>query len=133
MFVFIQRSRCNSQQEAVVNFIYFCVLSGRTEYQATHGTRLRRTSTFERRPSKRYPSRRHSTFKGKCLCVYSLNQSCRCPDNLHKCRITAIKSVPEYKKNITSPKKSECTCWVFSLKAESAVSICHFNYSIPHL
>ncbi|XP_032530404.1 band 4.1-like protein 4B isoform X5 [Chiroxiphia lanceolata] len=37
--------------------------SGRTEYQATHGTRLRRTSTFERRPSKRYPSRRHSTFK----------------------------------------------------------------------
>ncbi|XP_059584491.1 band 4.1-like protein 4B isoform X3 [Alligator mississippiensis] len=38
--------------------------SGRTEYQATHGTRLRRTSTFERRPSKRYPSRRHSAFKG---------------------------------------------------------------------
>ncbi|XP_045738830.1 band 4.1-like protein 4B isoform X4 [Mirounga angustirostris] len=37
--------------------------SGRTEYQATHGTRLRRTSTFERKPSKRYPSRRHSTFK----------------------------------------------------------------------
>lgn len=40
------------------------VTSGRTEYQATHGSRLRRTSTFERRPSKRYPSRRHSTFKG---------------------------------------------------------------------
>ncbi|KAJ6657814.1 hypothetical protein lerEdw1_001864 [Lerista edwardsae] len=37
--------------------------SGRTEYQATHGSRIRRTSTFERRPSKRYPSRRHSTFK----------------------------------------------------------------------
>ncbi|MGH0118007.1 UNVERIFIED_CONTAM: hypothetical protein FKN15_047012, partial [Acipenser sinensis] len=37
--------------------------SGRTEYQATHG-RLRRTSTFERRPSKRYPSRRQSTVKG---------------------------------------------------------------------
>uniref|UniRef100_A0A8D0DLI4 Erythrocyte membrane protein band 4.1 like 4B n=1 Tax=Salvator merianae TaxID=96440 RepID=A0A8D0DLI4_SALMN len=37
--------------------------SGRTEYQATHGSRLRRTSTFERHPSKRYPSRRHSTFK----------------------------------------------------------------------
>ncbi|XP_053121878.1 band 4.1-like protein 4B isoform X2 [Hemicordylus capensis] len=37
--------------------------SGRTEYQATHGSRLRRTSTFERRPSRRYPSRRHSTFK----------------------------------------------------------------------
>ncbi|XP_018124881.1 band 4.1-like protein 4B [Xenopus laevis] len=37
--------------------------SGRTEYQATHAGRLRRTSTFERRPSKRYPSRRHSTFK----------------------------------------------------------------------
>uniref|UniRef100_A0A8C0HGG1 Erythrocyte membrane protein band 4.1 like 4B n=1 Tax=Buteo japonicus TaxID=224669 RepID=A0A8C0HGG1_9AVES len=41
--------------------------SGRTEYQATHGTRLRRTSTFERRPSKRYPSRRHSTFKVQCF------------------------------------------------------------------
>uniref|UniRef100_A0A8D2JA15 Erythrocyte membrane protein band 4.1 like 4B n=1 Tax=Varanus komodoensis TaxID=61221 RepID=A0A8D2JA15_VARKO len=38
--------------------------SGRTEYQATHESRLRRTSTFERRPSKRYPSRRHSTLKG---------------------------------------------------------------------
>ncbi|XP_060235927.1 band 4.1-like protein 4B isoform X4 [Meriones unguiculatus] len=37
--------------------------SGRTEYQATHSSRLRRTSTFERKPSKRYPSRRHSTFK----------------------------------------------------------------------
>ncbi|XP_036903453.1 band 4.1-like protein 4B isoform X2 [Sturnira hondurensis] len=37
--------------------------SGRTEYQATHGARLRRTSTFERKPSKRYPSRRHATFK----------------------------------------------------------------------
>uniref|UniRef100_A0A803K5X3 Erythrocyte membrane protein band 4.1 like 4B n=1 Tax=Xenopus tropicalis TaxID=8364 RepID=A0A803K5X3_XENTR len=37
--------------------------SGRTEYQATHAGRLRRTSTFERRPSKRYPSRRQSTFK----------------------------------------------------------------------
>ncbi|XP_076997569.1 band 4.1-like protein 4B isoform X2 [Tamandua tetradactyla] len=37
--------------------------SGRTEYQATHDARLRRTSTFERKPSKRYPSRRHSTFK----------------------------------------------------------------------
>ncbi|XP_029445715.1 band 4.1-like protein 4B isoform X2 [Rhinatrema bivittatum] len=37
--------------------------SGRTEYQATHTGRLRRTSTFERRPSKRYPSRRHSGFK----------------------------------------------------------------------
>lgn len=41
--------------------------SGRTEYQATHGSRLRRTSTFERKPSKRYPSRRHSTFKGAVL------------------------------------------------------------------
>ncbi|XP_073443848.1 band 4.1-like protein 4B isoform X3 [Dendrobates tinctorius] len=37
--------------------------SGRTEYQATHAGRLRRTSTFERRPSKRYPSRRQSTYK----------------------------------------------------------------------
>lgn len=127
MFVFIQRSRYNTQQEAVVNFIYFCILSGRTEYQATHGTRLRRTSTFERRPSKRYPSRRHSTFKGKCWYMCSLNQLYRCPVNLNKCHITAIKSVPEYKKkNITSPKKSECICWVFSLKAESVVSIYHF-------
>ncbi|XP_066547568.1 band 4.1-like protein 4B isoform X2 [Amia ocellicauda] len=37
--------------------------SGRTEYQATHGGRLRRKSTFERRPSKRYPSRRQSMVK----------------------------------------------------------------------
>uniref|UniRef100_A0A3B5B3Y4 Erythrocyte membrane protein band 4.1 like 4B n=1 Tax=Stegastes partitus TaxID=144197 RepID=A0A3B5B3Y4_9TELE len=35
--------------------------SGKTEYQATHGGRLRRASTFERRPSKRYPSRTQST------------------------------------------------------------------------
>uniref|UniRef100_A0A3B3QK55 Erythrocyte membrane protein band 4.1 like 4B n=1 Tax=Paramormyrops kingsleyae TaxID=1676925 RepID=A0A3B3QK55_9TELE len=45
--------------------------SGRTEYQATHISRGRRASTFERRPSKRYPSRRHSpgeTF----LCTTSL-------------------------------------------------------------
>ncbi|KAM9309662.1 LOW QUALITY PROTEIN: band 4.1-like protein 4B [Pholidichthys leucotaenia] len=38
--------------------------SGKTEYQATHGGRLRRASTFERRPSKRYPSRAHSLGKG---------------------------------------------------------------------
>uniref|UniRef100_A0A667XKZ3 Erythrocyte membrane protein band 4.1 like 4B n=1 Tax=Myripristis murdjan TaxID=586833 RepID=A0A667XKZ3_9TELE len=38
--------------------------SGKTEYQATHGGRLRRASTFERRPSKRYPSRSHSMGKG---------------------------------------------------------------------
>ncbi|XP_029928633.1 band 4.1-like protein 4B [Myripristis murdjan] len=37
--------------------------SGKTEYQATHGGRLRRASTFERRPSKRYPSRSHSMGK----------------------------------------------------------------------
>uniref|UniRef100_A0A8C0IEN6 Erythrocyte membrane protein band 4.1 like 4B n=1 Tax=Bubo bubo TaxID=30461 RepID=A0A8C0IEN6_BUBBB len=67
--------------------------SGRTEYQATHGTRLRRTSTFERRPSKRYPSRRHSTFKGKCLYLCSLNQSCKCPVNPYKCH-------PQYHPNI---------------------------------
>uniref|UniRef100_A0A3Q0S0Q6 Erythrocyte membrane protein band 4.1 like 4B n=1 Tax=Amphilophus citrinellus TaxID=61819 RepID=A0A3Q0S0Q6_AMPCI len=38
--------------------------SGKTEYQATHGGRLRRASTFERRPSKRYPSRTQSLGKG---------------------------------------------------------------------
>ncbi|XP_072572325.1 band 4.1-like protein 4B isoform X2 [Paramormyrops kingsleyae] len=37
--------------------------SGRTEYQATHISRGRRASTFERRPSKRYPSRRQSMVK----------------------------------------------------------------------
>ncbi len=40
-------------------------LSGKTEYQATHGGRLRRASTFERRPSKRYPSRTQSLGKGE--------------------------------------------------------------------
>ncbi|TKS82031.1 Band 4.1-like protein 4B [Collichthys lucidus] len=39
--------------------------SGKTEYQATHGGRLRRASTFERRPSKRYPSRTQSLGKAK--------------------------------------------------------------------
>ncbi|XP_062842013.1 band 4.1-like protein 4B [Trichomycterus rosablanca] len=37
--------------------------SGKTEYQATHSGRLRRASTFERRPSRRYPSRTHSLGK----------------------------------------------------------------------
>uniref|UniRef100_A0AAQ6A8Y7 FERM domain-containing protein n=1 Tax=Amphiprion ocellaris TaxID=80972 RepID=A0AAQ6A8Y7_AMPOC len=37
--------------------------NGKTEYQATHGGRLRRASTFERRPSKRYPSRTQSLGK----------------------------------------------------------------------
>ncbi|XP_041843558.1 band 4.1-like protein 4B isoform X3 [Melanotaenia boesemani] len=37
--------------------------SGKTEYQATHGGRLRRASTFERMPSKRYPSRTQSLGK----------------------------------------------------------------------
>ncbi|KAJ8340775.1 hypothetical protein SKAU_G00330660 [Synaphobranchus kaupii] len=41
--------------------------SGRTEYQTTHGGRLRRASAFERRPSKRYPSRTHSVGKGEHL------------------------------------------------------------------
>uniref|UniRef100_A0A669BUQ5 Erythrocyte membrane protein band 4.1 like 4B n=1 Tax=Oreochromis niloticus TaxID=8128 RepID=A0A669BUQ5_ORENI len=39
--------------------------SGKTEYQATHGGRLRRASTFERRPSRRYPSRTQSLGKGE--------------------------------------------------------------------
>ncbi|XP_056619296.1 band 4.1-like protein 4B isoform X1 [Triplophysa dalaica] len=34
--------------------------SGRTEYQATRSGKVRRASTFERRPSKRYPSRAQS-------------------------------------------------------------------------
>ncbi|RXN30415.1 band 4B isoform X1 [Labeo rohita] len=38
--------------------------SGRTEYQATHSGKVRRASTFERRPSKRYPSRAQSMVKG---------------------------------------------------------------------
>lgn len=43
-----------------------CVcLSGKTEYQATHGGRLRRASTFERRPSRRYPSRTQSLGKSE--------------------------------------------------------------------
>ncbi|XP_043118013.1 band 4.1-like protein 4B isoform X3 [Puntigrus tetrazona] len=37
--------------------------SGRTEYQATHSGKVRRASTFERRPSKRYPSRAQSMVK----------------------------------------------------------------------
>ncbi|KAI5620860.1 band 4.1-like protein 4B isoform X3, partial [Silurus asotus] len=37
--------------------------SGRTEYQAAHSGRIRRASTFERRPSKRYPSRTQSLGK----------------------------------------------------------------------
>uniref|UniRef100_A0A3B3BDA8 Erythrocyte membrane protein band 4.1 like 4B n=1 Tax=Oryzias melastigma TaxID=30732 RepID=A0A3B3BDA8_ORYME len=37
--------------------------SGKTEYQATHGGRMRRASTFERMPSKRYPSRSRSLCK----------------------------------------------------------------------
>uniref|UniRef100_A0AAX7SFF3 FERM domain-containing protein n=1 Tax=Astatotilapia calliptera TaxID=8154 RepID=A0AAX7SFF3_ASTCA len=39
--------------------------SGKTEYQATHGGRLRRASTFERRPSRRYPSRTQSLGKSE--------------------------------------------------------------------
>uniref|UniRef100_A0A8C4MY06 Band 4.1-like protein 5 n=1 Tax=Equus asinus TaxID=9793 RepID=A0A8C4MY06_EQUAS len=52
--------------------------SGRTEYQATHGARLRRTSTFERKPSKRYPSRRHSTFKGGVFSILPWNFTLWC-------------------------------------------------------
>uniref|UniRef100_A0A3B4B895 FERM domain-containing protein n=1 Tax=Periophthalmus magnuspinnatus TaxID=409849 RepID=A0A3B4B895_9GOBI len=59
--------------------------SGKTEYQATHGGRLRRASAFERRPSKRYPSRSQSLGKGEsylhikppssCVCLVSLSPS----------------------------------------------------------
>uniref|UniRef100_A0A8C1NKL9 Erythrocyte membrane protein band 4.1 like 4B n=1 Tax=Cyprinus carpio TaxID=7962 RepID=A0A8C1NKL9_CYPCA len=42
--------------------------SGRTEYQATHSGKVRRASTFERRPSKRYPSRAQSMVKGRSVC-----------------------------------------------------------------
>ncbi|CAM4701109.1 unnamed protein product [Leuciscus chuanchicus] len=41
--------------------------SGRTEYQATHSGKVRRASTFERRPSKRYPSRAQSMAKAKAM------------------------------------------------------------------
>uniref|UniRef100_A0A3P9BA02 Erythrocyte membrane protein band 4.1 like 4B n=1 Tax=Maylandia zebra TaxID=106582 RepID=A0A3P9BA02_9CICH len=41
--------------------------SGKTEYQATHGGRLRRASTFERRPSRRYPSRTQSLGKSEIV------------------------------------------------------------------
>lgn len=46
-------------------FVPFLCHSGKTEYQATHAGRLRRASTFERRPSKRYPSRTQSLGKGE--------------------------------------------------------------------
>uniref|UniRef100_H3A3I5 Erythrocyte membrane protein band 4.1 like 4B n=1 Tax=Latimeria chalumnae TaxID=7897 RepID=H3A3I5_LATCH len=63
------------------NFLTIASFSGRTEYQATRSGRLRRTSTFERRPSKRYPSRRHSTFKVTAvleyMCVFFCSNSNR--------------------------------------------------------
>lgn len=46
-------------------FAFLLCCSGKTEYQATHAGRLRRASTFERRPSKRYPSRTQSLGKGE--------------------------------------------------------------------
>lgn len=49
-------------------FCVVCVCSGRTEYQATHSGKVRRASTFERRPSKRYPSRAQSMVKGRSVC-----------------------------------------------------------------
>ncbi len=45
-----------------------CVYSGRTEYQAARSGKVRRASTFERRPSKRYPSRAQSMGKGRSVC-----------------------------------------------------------------
>jgi len=125
----MQRSGYSIQQKAVVNFVCILILSGRTEYQATHGTRLRRTSTFERRPSKRYPSRRHSTFKGKCLYVRSLNQSCKCPVNSYKCHVTTIKSVLQYKKkkkNVTGYLKNQNLHGFFPPQSESIVHIYNF-------
>uniref|UniRef100_A0A673LUR7 Band 4.1-like protein 4B n=1 Tax=Sinocyclocheilus rhinocerous TaxID=307959 RepID=A0A673LUR7_9TELE len=44
--------------------------SGRTEYQATHSGKVRRASTFERRPSKRYPSRAQSMVKGRSVKIF---------------------------------------------------------------
>lgn len=53
-----------------VKYHVVCVYSGRTEYQATHSGKVRRASTFERRPSKRYPSRAQSMAKGRSVvCV----------------------------------------------------------------
>ncbi|XP_075442063.1 band 4.1-like protein 4B isoform X1 [Ascaphus truei] len=66
--------------------------SGRTEYQATHAGRLRRTSTFERRPSKRYPSRRHSTFKA--------NNPARAPQHCAKNNPDMQNYQPQYHPNI---------------------------------
>ncbi|XP_039593551.1 band 4.1-like protein 4B isoform X3 [Polypterus senegalus] len=68
--------------------------SGRTEYQATHIGRLRRTSTFERRPSKRYPSRRQSTVKG-------INPHKPLHLSAHNTADPSLYS-PHYKQNISS-------------------------------
>ncbi|KAM4600832.1 band 4.1-like protein 4B [Polymixia lowei] len=65
--------------------------SGKTEYQATHGGRLRRASTFERRPSKRYPSRTHSLGKAAISPAKPLHISSHAsPDpslHLYQCNI----------------------------------------------
>uniref|UniRef100_A0AAV2MCR4 FERM domain-containing protein n=1 Tax=Knipowitschia caucasica TaxID=637954 RepID=A0AAV2MCR4_KNICA len=60
--------------------------SGKTEYQATHGGRLRRASTFERRPSKRYPSRSQSLGKAAISPIKPLHISAHAsPDpGLHR-------------------------------------------------
>ncbi|XP_061811159.1 band 4.1-like protein 4B isoform X2 [Nerophis lumbriciformis] len=59
--------------------------SGKTEYQATHGSRLRRASTFERRPSKRYPSRTQSL--GKVAAISPAKPPHISPDpSLHACQ-----------------------------------------------
>lgn len=113
-------------QKAVVYFVHFCILSGRTEYQATHGTRLRRTSTFERRPSKRYPSRRHSTYKGECFytSVHWIGHA-SAPFKSCKSHITIMTSVPHYKKkNMSDHLKKQNAHGLFS--PEFVVSIFSF-------
>uniref|UniRef100_A0A672SFX8 Erythrocyte membrane protein band 4.1 like 4B n=1 Tax=Sinocyclocheilus grahami TaxID=75366 RepID=A0A672SFX8_SINGR len=54
--------------------------SGRTEYQATRSGKVRRASTFERRPSKRYPSRAQSMVKGRSVCRALSSTRWRDPD-----------------------------------------------------
>lgn len=60
----------------IIVLIYFCVSSGKTEYQTTKGNKARRSASFERRPSRRYSRRtmqnrgEDSTQTHSCKAVY---------------------------------------------------------------